>query len=141
MTYDDLIELLEPVGLPIVAPGEQTKALPCLAINPVGMGTADGFAFLYEECELRVLYPMNQNNSTQFFELHDATVEVWKAMFGTKVQVDDDGPLFGEDTEPPALYFQLGIRFPGNVLCEPAPPGIRPSAPLNAIATVPTGPI
>ncbi len=107
MTYDDLIDLLEPVGLPIAKPGEQTKALPCLSINPVGMATADGFAFLYEECEIRVLVPMNENNANQFFVLHDYTVDVWKAMFGTQVQVDDDGPLFGEDTDPPALYFQL----------------------------------
>jgi len=126
MTYDDLVELLEPVGLPIVKPGEQTKALPCLAINPVGMSTADGFAFLYEECEIRVLVPMNENNANQFFVLHDYTVDVWKAMFGTQVQVDDDGPLFGEDTDPPALYFQLSVRFPGESLC-PVPQGVPPT--------------
>lgn len=128
MTYTDLIQMLEPVGLPIVGPGEITKALPCLTVEPVGMGTADGFSWLYDEAEIKAVVPLNQNNPKQFYELRAYTVAVWRQLWGTPVQVDSDGPLFGEiDTDPPSLFFTLSVRFPSDDLCDtpalPTPPG------------------
>ena len=126
MTYDDLIALLEPIGLPIVEPGVVTKALPCISVEPTGMSTADGFAYLYNDCDIKVMVPLGQNNPAQFDLLHAYTIDVWRVLFGTHVQVDDDGPLFGEDTDPQALFFQLSVRFPGETLC-PVKEGIPPT--------------
>ena len=131
MTYDDLAAMLEPVRLPIVMPGELTAALPCIALDPVGMGTADGFSFLYEECDVKVLVALNENNPAKFQEVHDYTVEVWRCLWGTQVQVDDDGPLFGQiEQDPAALYFQLSVRFPGEDLC-PEPVVAPVAAPVE----------
>ena len=122
MTYDDLVALLEPVGIPVMEPGAQTSALPCIAIEPIGMGTEAGYSWLYDECEIKVIVPMAQNNGRQFELLRDYTVEVWRQLWGTKVQVDSDGPLFGEaETDPASLFFQLTVRFPGEDLCRVDP--------------------
>ena len=128
MTYTDLIQMLEPIGLPIAEPGVTTRKLPCIAIDPVGMGTADGYSWLYEECDIHVVVPMAQNNAKQFYELHAYTVQVWQQLWGSAVQVDEDGPLYGStDSDPAQLFFTLSVRFPGSDLCAdplPVPAGL-----------------
>jgi len=119
MTYDDLAAMLEPVGLPINMPGQQTKALPCIAINPAGLGTENGFAFLWDECDIRVVVAASSNDPAMFSTCRDLTVRTWRQLWGTQVQVDDDGLVFGElDADPPQIYFQLSVRFPGDELCD-----------------------
>ncbi len=119
MTYDDLAAMLAPVGLPINMPGQTTAALPCIAINPAGIGTEAGFSFLWDECDIRIAVPAGQNNPAMFATCRDLTVRVWRQLWGTPVQVDDEGLIFGElEADPPQLFFQLSVRFPGEDLCD-----------------------
>ena len=118
MTYDELASLLQPVGLPVVTPGESGQALPAIVIQPDGMAPQAGYSWLYEEAEIRVLYPLASNNPAQFEQCRRSAVLVWKGLWGTAVQADEDGPIYADTfTDPPSFGYSLNVRFPGDDLC------------------------
>ena len=122
MTYSELATLLKTVGLPVAEPGDSGLALPAIAIQPDGMAPQLGFPWLWEEAEIRVLYPLASNNPAQFEACRAATAAVWVALWGTQVQADEDGPIYADTfTDPPSFGYTLNVRFPGNDLCTPTP--------------------
>ena len=118
MTYAELATLLKPLGLPVVEPGDSGQALPAIVIQPDGMAPELGFSWLYEEAEIRVLYPLASNNPAQFESCRAMTAQVWQTLWGTPVQADEDGPIFADTfTDPPSFGYSLNVRFPGADLC------------------------
>lgn len=122
MTYAELGIILEQLGLPVVLPGGSGDALPAIVVQPDGMAPEAGFSWLYDECEIRVLYPLAQNNPAQFELAHGMAAQVWHLLWGTNVQADEEGPVYASDqTDPPSFGYSLNVRFPGADLCDPAP--------------------
>ena len=129
MRYAELVQVLEPVGLPIVEPGVTTRKMPCISVEPTGMALSGGYSWVWDRCDIAIRVPLAENNAKQFYELRSYTVAVYRQLWGTQVQIDDEGPLFGStETDPASLSFTLSVQFPSDDLCDepplPAPPGI-----------------
>ena len=123
VTYQDLIDQLEPVGLPIVAPGATAKALPCITIEPLGMSLQPGVQVCFDRCYIKVRYSMSQGDEHQFEQCRLATASAIGALKGTQVALEPDVDILGEsDVANPVFYFQISAAFPGVSLCpEPTP--------------------
>ena len=124
MTYADLAEMLEPVGLTVVPPGGANAALPCITLEPTGMSLMPGVQTTFDRCNICVRYSMSQGDEAQFDRCRTATAAAIAALKGTQVVLEADVDIMSTvDVANPVFYFQISAAFPGIGLCaDPTPP-------------------
>ena len=114
VTYDDLVTMLEPVGLPVVPPGVAGVALPHIALEPTAISILPGLRVGWEDTNIVIRYPLNANDVSTFEDLNATTYTVLATLLGSKVTVADTIELLGEaDAQYPAVKYVIDARFPG----------------------------
>ena len=99
MNYDDLADMLTPIGVTIVPPGGANAALPCITLEPLGMSLQPGVKTTFDRCR-------------------QITAEVIRHLKGTQVLLDPDVDILSAvDVPNPVFYFQISAAFPGIGLC------------------------
>ena len=118
MNYDDLADMLTPIGDTIVPPGGATAALPCITLEPLGMSLQPGVKTTFDRCNICVRFSMGQGDQAQFDRCRQITAEVIRHLKGTQVLLDPDVDILSAvDVPNPAFYFQISAAFPGIGLC------------------------
>ena len=119
MNYDDLSDMLEPVGLPVIPPGGATAVPPCITLEPLGMSLQPGVRTTFDRCNINVRYSMGQGDEAQFERCRQATADTISLLKGTQVLLDPDVDILSTvDIPHPVFYFQISAAFPGIGLCD-----------------------
>ena len=114
MTYDELGALLEPLGFPIVYPGETDAALPCFLLNPLGITIFENYPVAYEIVEVSARVPLDQNNPAHWEACRLMAYAAMSAFMGTPVQFDAETEVSTTlDTNPQQIVYTLTVQFPG----------------------------
>lgn len=129
-TIADLAAKLEAAGLTVAAPGDNTTALPCVVLSPVGLELRPGGRLLYHVVDICPSVPLTPRLQ-RHDEAIDLAVDVYRALAGSEYQYQATA-AHDEDPEhqPPSMFYRINVSFAGPDLCppppEPAPPAPEP---------------
>ena len=122
MNYADLADMLAPVGLTVLQPGQATAALPCITLEPLGMSLLPGVQVTFDRCNISVRYPIGTGDPASFDKARTSTAAAIGCLKGTEVVLEADVNILAENDVPtPVFKFQISAAFPGIGLC-PDPP-------------------
>ena len=121
-TIADLVSLLESAGFTVAPPGDNTTALPCVVLSPVGYELVAGTRLLYPVVDICPAV-----NASPWTEQYDAAfamaVEVHRTLNGSQYQYAPGLVPMETDTtrSSPAIFHRINVRFAGPDLCPPEP--------------------
>jgi len=123
VNYADLADMLAPVGLTVLLPGEATAALPNITLEPLGMSLMPGVQTTFDRCNISIRYPMGTGDPATFDKARTSTAAAIAQLKGTAVVLEADVDILGEaDIPVPVFKFQISAAFPGIGLCPDPPP-------------------
>jgi len=124
VNYADLADMLAPVGLTVLQPGEATAALPCISLEPLGFSLLPGVATTFDRCNISVRYPIGSGDPATFDQARTSAAAAIALLKGTAVVLEADVDILADNDLPtPVFKFQISVAFPGISLCpDPADP-------------------
>ena len=118
MNYADLADMLVPVGLTVLQPGQATAALPCITLEPLGMSLLPGVQVTFDRCNISVRYPIGTGDPASFDAARTSTAAAIGCLKGTEVVLEADVDILADNDVPtPVFKFQISAAFPGIGLC------------------------
>ena len=120
LSYQDVADLLEVVGLPVFLPGAPTAAYPAITLEPQAIVLVEALPVAFDSCEVHVRYPVGENNPAQWDACRTDMYAVIAAFQNTPVGLDVSIDASWDDaTTPETIQYVALITFPGLPICEP----------------------